>query len=68
MDRPFRLIKSAKDGTWYSDEHKWWAPNDNSTFTKVPNNKAEFKLFEEKILIPVFGIKLADFGVGFPNK
>lgn len=61
LDRPFRLIRSAKDGASYSGDLKWWSPNFNSTFTRVPPE--EIELFEEKILSPFFGIRLADFGI-----
>lgn len=61
LDRPFRFIKSAVTKSKYNDEQKWWAPNDNSTFIEVPGN--ELLLFEEKILIPFFGIELKKFGI-----
>jgi hypothetical protein len=61
LDRPYRPIKSAILRDVYSGPHKWWAPNDNSTFTSVPD--AELPLFEEHILKPYFGITLATFGI-----
>lgn len=61
IDRPFRLIRSAKDGAWYDDDKKWWSPNFNSTFALVPSH--EHDLFEEKILKPFFDIRLSDFGL-----
>ena len=60
-DRPFRVIRHAKPNAGYSGPHKWWAPNDRSTFTSVPNN--QLTEFEEHILVPFFGITLADYGV-----
>lgn len=62
LDRPFRLIKAAISQERYEGEHKWWTPNDNSTFIRVP--PAEHELFEQMILRPYFGIRLGDFGIG----
>ena len=59
-DRPFRLIRLATEVKSYSGPDKWWAPNHDSTFVRVPEN--ELAMFEEYILIPHFGIVLADFG------
>ena len=59
IDRPFRLIAHSNKRGPYSGEQKWWAPNDNSTFIKVPEK--EHALFEELILEPYFNIKLKDF-------
>jgi 5-methylcytosine-specific restriction protein B len=61
LDRPYRAIKSATSRDAYTGPHKWWAPNDNSTFTPVPDH--ELSLFEEHILRPYFGITLATFGI-----
>lgn len=61
FDRPFRLIRSANTGTYYRGDRKWWSPNFNSTFARVPVE--EIEMFEEKILSPFFGIRLADFGI-----
>jgi 5-methylcytosine-specific restriction protein B len=61
VDRPFRLISRAIIDSYYNDEQKWWAPNDNSTFIEVPNN--EISEFEQKILKPFFGIKLKEFDI-----
>lgn len=61
IERPFRLIRSAKDGCRYDDDKKWWAPNFNSTFAAVP--KSEYSIFEEKILTPFFDIRLSDYGL-----
>ncbi|GLR82772.1 hypothetical protein HUE56_05230 (plasmid) [Azospirillum oryzae] len=59
IDRPFRLIRSAKVGAPYDDDKKWWSPNFRSTFASVPSD--EHELFEEKILRPFFDIQLSDF-------
>ena len=61
LDRPFRYIKSSVKKAKYTGEHKWWSPNDNSTFTPIPDS--EIKLFEKEILMPFFDIKLTKFGV-----
>jgi hypothetical protein len=61
LDRPYRHIKSAISRDGYGGSHKWWAPNDNSTFTPVPDD--ELPLFEKHILRPYFGITLAKFAI-----
>jgi 5-methylcytosine-specific restriction protein B len=61
VDRPFRFICAATDIKPYSGPHKRWAPNDNSTFTRVPDD--ELALFEEQVLGPHFGIRLSQFGI-----
>jgi hypothetical protein len=61
MDRQFRLIFPALSKESYSGAVKWWTPNDNSTFIRVPSN--ELPLFEDYILKPLFGIKLSDYGI-----
>lgn len=63
LDRPFRFIRSSISQDRYDGEHKWWTPNDNSTFTRVPDN--ENKLFEKLILEPFFDIRLRDFGLKY---
>lgn len=60
-DRPFRLIRLATEVKPYNGPDKWWAPNHDSTFIQVPEK--ELAMFEKHILIPHFGIVLADFGV-----
>jgi len=59
-DRSFRVIARSKTKERYSGAQKWWAPNDNSTFIKVPGN--ELSMFEEEILIPYFNLHLSDYG------
>jgi 5-methylcytosine-specific restriction protein B len=61
LDRPFRLIRPSVTNKKYDGKDKWWAPNHNSTFVRVPDG--ELALFEECILQPYFGIKLADFRI-----
>lgn len=60
IERPFRAI-AFSDGEYYDGEAKWWTPNFNSTFIKVPEE--EHKLFEEFILKPYFHLKLKDFKI-----
>jgi len=60
-DRPFKWIKTSNSPKRYKGEHKRWAPNDNSTFVKVPEN--ELQMFEAAILEPYFEMQLANFGV-----
>ena len=59
IDRQFRLIKHSKKKEPYKGKQKWWTPNDNSTFIKVPRN--EHILFEELILKPYFDMSLEDY-------
>ena len=59
MDRPFRLIHKANAREAYYGVEKWWTPNHNSTFVKVPHH--EYDLFEELILTPYFNINLKEF-------
>lgn len=61
LDRPFRVIRFATHQMPYDGEEKWWTPNHNSTFVKVPTN--ELGLFESNILQPYFDIGLEDFGL-----
>jgi hypothetical protein len=61
IDRPYRSIKSAIKKDPYFGDHKWWSPNDNSTFMQVP--ESELAMFEEYILNPFFGVRLSDYGL-----
>lgn len=61
LERPYKFIFPAITHQNYSGQHKWWAPVDNSTFTKV--NNGELSLFEQEILKPHFGIELNKFGI-----
>jgi MoxR-like ATPase len=71
----YSFIKSHYDGGWIDREYvvlfravnkrnydksseKWWLPGNNSTCNEVKPN--EFKIFEEKILEPAFGISFND--------
>lgn len=60
-ERPFRWIKTARLAKAFGGPHKWWTPNHNSTFVRVP--QSDWPLFESEILIPYFGFRLSDFGV-----
>jgi hypothetical protein len=61
IDRPFRLIFASVKSDPYSGQEKWWTPNNNSTFVRVP--PSELPLFEELILQPFFDIKLGDYDI-----
>jgi len=60
-ERSFRWIRTSKSTKAYSGQAKWWAPNHNSTFIRVPDD--ELQLFEEEILAPYFDIHLAEFKI-----
>ena len=60
-ERSFRWIRTSKSTKPYSGQDKWWAPNHNSTFIRVPDD--ELQLFEEEILAPYFDIHLAEFKI-----
>lgn len=61
LDRPFRFIRSSISSKPYKGQPNWWAPNHNSTFVRVPDDK--LSEFESSILDPYFGIKLSEFEV-----
>ncbi|GAA0560556.1 MAG: hypothetical protein CL577_09275 [Alteromonadaceae bacterium] len=61
VDRPFRLIRLAAPNGGYLGPQKWWAPNDRSTFTAVPEK--ELTEFETNILTPFFDITFDKFGI-----
>jgi hypothetical protein len=60
-ERTFRWIRTSILIKPYEGEPKWWAPNHNSTFIKVP--EPELGMFDSAILRPYFGVDLADFGI-----
>ena len=60
-ERQFRWILNSNSCKTFGGPAKWWAPNHNSTFVKVPEN--ELAEFESEILVPYFSIKLNDFGI-----
>lgn len=51
------LFKSISNSS-YNGKRKWWTPNDNSTFIKVPKN--EYALFESELLLPFFNQNIQD--------
>jgi hypothetical protein len=61
LDRPFRVIEPSRRRPAYDGEKKWWTPNANSTFIRVPED--EHALFEALILEPFFDIQLSSFGI-----
>jgi len=59
IDREFITLFKAKNKLKYDKSgDKWWLPGNNSTCAEIKHN--EFKIFEEKILSPVFDINLSD--------
>ena len=60
LDRPFRFIRASVSTRRYEGPDKWWAPNHNSTFIRIPDE--ELQMFEEHILVPYFNLQLQDFG------
>ena len=58
--RKYKKMYEAKERK-ISFSGKWWAPSDNSTFIEVPEK--DYLQFEEKILVPNFGITLKDLGL-----
>ena len=60
FDRPFRFIRPSVSIESYEGPDKWWAPNHNSTFIRIPDE--ELQMFEEHILVPYFNLQLQDFG------
>lgn len=60
-ERPFRWIQTSKLAKKFDGPMKWWTPNHNSTFIRIPND--EWMMFEASILTPYFGFHLADFGI-----
>ena len=61
LDRPFRFIKASISKESYNGPKKWWTPNEDSTFSPVPDGEVE--LFEQYILQPYFNISLSNFGL-----
>lgn len=61
LDRPFRIIRMSNQSEKFEGAQKWWTPNFNSTFMRVPEE--EVKLFEELLLKPFFDLSLIDFKV-----
>src|SRR5665213_619227 len=55
---PYRTVKEALITKKFDGENKWWTPNHNSTFVKVP--KHDLKKFEAVIPRPYFNLTLAD--------
>ncbi len=60
-ERSFRWIRTATTTKSFTGQPKWWTPNHNSTFVRVPDT--ELSLFESDILMPYFEIRLEDFGL-----
>jgi hypothetical protein len=58
VERRYRIICKCPKGLKFNGPKKYWAPNANSTSKLVPQN--ELALFEKRILIPFFSLRLAD--------
>ena len=56
FEREYSVIAKSKDTSPYKGEHKWWSPNDNSTFIEIEAKDRE--LFESEILKPYFDFTL----------
>jgi hypothetical protein len=52
--RDYIKIATVKSNIHYSSIKKWWTPNINSTFIKIPETDAA--LFQDLILNPFFGL------------
>ncbi|MBP9956631.1 hypothetical protein [Geopseudomonas guangdongensis] len=61
LERPYKFIVPAVTAQRYEGPHKWWAPSDHSTFTRVA--PGDLALFERTILKPHFDLDLARFGI-----
>jgi hypothetical protein len=60
-ERSFRWIRTATTTKSFTGQPKWWTPNHNSTFVRVPDT--DLSIFESDILMPYFEIQLEDFGL-----
>jgi hypothetical protein len=60
-ERTFNWIRTSISTKSYNGQPKWWAPNHNSTFTRIPDS--DFAEFEPGILVPFFELHLADFRI-----
>ncbi len=58
IERSYTPIAKSANTAPYTGKHKWWTPNDNSTFISVPENQV--KLFEDLILMPYFNKTIQD--------
>ncbi len=59
--RKYEIIKQLDVTRSYNGTSKWWTPNNNSTFIKVPIK--EYCDFENWILKPFFEMNLKDIGI-----
>ncbi|WP_157469409.1 hypothetical protein [Gemmata sp. SH-PL17] len=58
LGRKFERIKDSKLNARYEGAERWWTPDHNSTFVRVPEH--DLPGFEADILRPYFGIGLSD--------
>jgi hypothetical protein len=60
-ERPFRWLRTSVSTKVYAGSPRWWAPNHNSTFIRVPDE--QLTEFEDEIMKPYFAIELKEFGI-----
>jgi hypothetical protein len=60
-ERTFNWIRTSISTKSYNGQAKWWAPNYNSTFTRIPDT--DLAEFESAILVPYFDLHLAEFRI-----
>lgn len=59
VDREYITLFTASNKEKFDKRNeKWWLPGNNSTCVEIKPD--EFKIFQEKILSPAFGITIAD--------
>lgn len=64
-ERNFKWIRTSVSTKPYGGQAKWWAPNHNSTFIRVPDD--ELADFEDEILSPYFDISLNEFAIEYAD-
>jgi hypothetical protein len=57
-ERKYRIIKDCAPDSKFAGPQKKWTPNFNSTCALVPSD--ELPHFEQRILVPFFGLRLRD--------
>jgi hypothetical protein len=58
--RRFRTIRNAKLVKKFEGRSRWWTPDHNSTFVRIPDK--DLAEFESAILRPYFGLTLDSLG------
>lgn len=57
QQREFELIEEPIVEAKYSGENKWWAPNNNSTFIKIP--RSDIQTANRELFHPFFNLNIA---------